>query len=102
MIAPTARQTTSPTAAIAAIQSPEISGRMAALGIDKVPTIVLRHLSAAQKEALRLADNEVVVLDRGTVYVDSNGTTTIVDTLPAGMLYRSFSAGTSGFSCTGL
>ena len=28
-----------------------------ALGIEKVPTIVLRHLSAAQKEALRLADN---------------------------------------------
>jgi DNA modification methylase len=30
-----------------------------ALGIDKVPTIVLRHLSAAQKEALRLADNRI-------------------------------------------
>ena len=27
-----------------------------ALGIEKVPTIVLRHLSTAQKEALRLAD----------------------------------------------
>ena len=31
----------------------------AALGIDKVPTIVVRHLSAAQKEALRLADNRI-------------------------------------------
>ncbi len=30
-----------------------------ALGIEKVPTIVLRHLSAAQKEALRLADNRI-------------------------------------------
>jgi len=30
-----------------------------ALGIDKVPTIVLRHLSGAQKEALRLADNRI-------------------------------------------
>ncbi len=30
-----------------------------ALGIGKVPTIVLRHLSAAQKEALRLADNRI-------------------------------------------
>jgi DNA modification methylase len=30
-----------------------------ALGIEKVPTIVLRHLSAAQKEALRLADNGI-------------------------------------------
>jgi len=30
-----------------------------ALGIDKVPVIVLRHLSAAQKEALRLADNRI-------------------------------------------
>ncbi|WP_372623390.1 site-specific DNA-methyltransferase [Falsiroseomonas sp.] len=30
-----------------------------ALGIAKVPTIVLRHLSAAQKEALRLADNRI-------------------------------------------
>ena len=37
-------------------------GRLAAavaLGIEKVPTIVLRHLSAAQKEALRLADNRI-------------------------------------------
>ncbi len=31
----------------------------AALGIDKVPVIVLRHLSASQKEALRLADNRI-------------------------------------------
>ena len=31
----------------------------AALGIAKVPVIVLRHLSAAQKEALRLADNRI-------------------------------------------
>ncbi len=30
-----------------------------ALGIARVPTIVLRHLSAAQKEALRLADNRI-------------------------------------------
>jgi DNA modification methylase/ParB-like chromosome segregation protein Spo0J len=30
-----------------------------ALAIEKVPTIVLRHLSAAQKEALRLADNRI-------------------------------------------
>ena len=30
-----------------------------ALGIAKVPTIVLRHLSAAQKAALRLADNRI-------------------------------------------
>ncbi len=30
-----------------------------ALGIEKVPTIVLRHLSSAQKEALRLADNRI-------------------------------------------
>ncbi|MGG5819622.1 site-specific DNA-methyltransferase [Falsiroseomonas sp. HW251] len=30
-----------------------------ALGIEKVPTIVLRHLAAAQKEALRLADNRI-------------------------------------------
>ncbi|MEI6160691.1 MAG: ParB/Srx family N-terminal domain-containing protein, partial [Roseococcus sp.] len=30
-----------------------------ALGMAKVPTIVLRHLSAAQKEALRLADNHI-------------------------------------------
>jgi DNA modification methylase len=30
-----------------------------ALGIEKVPTIVLRHLSASQKEALRLADNRI-------------------------------------------
>ena len=30
-----------------------------ALGIEKVPTIVLRHLSAVQKEALRLADNRI-------------------------------------------
>lgn len=37
-------------------------GRLAAavsLGIEKVPVIVLRHLSAAQKEALRLADNRI-------------------------------------------
>jgi ParB-like chromosome segregation protein Spo0J len=31
----------------------------AALGIAKVPVIVLQHLSAAQKEALRLADNRI-------------------------------------------
>jgi DNA modification methylase len=31
----------------------------AALGIDRVPVIVLRHLSASQKEALRLADNRI-------------------------------------------
>jgi len=31
----------------------------AALGMAKVPVIVLRHLSAAQKEALRLADNRI-------------------------------------------
>ncbi|MCU1356448.1 MAG: putative Ig protein [Acidimicrobiales bacterium] len=31
----------------------------------------------------------------------ANGTTTIVDTLPAGMFFRSYSAGTSGFTCTG-
>jgi DNA modification methylase/ParB-like chromosome segregation protein Spo0J len=31
----------------------------AALGIDKVPVIVLRHLSTSQKEALRLADNRI-------------------------------------------
>ncbi len=30
-----------------------------ALGIDKVPVIVLRHLSAPHKEALRLADNRI-------------------------------------------
>ncbi len=30
-----------------------------ALGIAKVPVIVLRHLSVAQKEALRLADNRI-------------------------------------------
>ncbi len=30
-----------------------------ALGMAKVPVIVLRHLSAAQKEALRLADNRI-------------------------------------------
>jgi len=30
-----------------------------ALGAEKVPTIVLRHLSPAQKEALRLADNRI-------------------------------------------
>ncbi len=30
-----------------------------ALGIETVPTIVLRHLSAAQKDALRLADNRI-------------------------------------------
>jgi DNA modification methylase len=30
-----------------------------ALGIAKVPVIVLRHLSPAQKEALRLADNRI-------------------------------------------
>ena len=30
-----------------------------ALGIAKVPAIVLRHLSPAQKEALRLADNRI-------------------------------------------
>jgi len=30
-----------------------------ALGIEKVPTIVLRHLSLAQKDALRLADNRI-------------------------------------------
>ena len=30
-----------------------------ALGIAKVPVIVLRHLSATQKEALRLADNRI-------------------------------------------
>ena len=30
-----------------------------ALGMVKVPVIVLRHLSAAQKEALRLADNRI-------------------------------------------
>ncbi|MCU1356451.1 MAG: putative Ig protein, partial [Acidimicrobiales bacterium] len=29
-----------------------------------------------------------------------NGTTTLVDTLPAGMAYRSYAAGTSGFTCT--
>jgi DNA modification methylase/ParB-like chromosome segregation protein Spo0J len=37
-------------------------GRLAAaiaLGLDRVPAIVLRHLSAAQKEALRLADNRI-------------------------------------------
>jgi len=37
-------------------------GRLAAavsLGLEKVPVIVLRHLSAAQKEALRLADNRI-------------------------------------------
>jgi len=31
----------------------------AALGMAKVPVIVLRHLSPAQKEALRLADNRI-------------------------------------------
>jgi len=30
-----------------------------ALGMEKVPVIVLRHLSDAQKEALRLADNRI-------------------------------------------
>ncbi|MCQ4162157.1 site-specific DNA-methyltransferase [Roseomonas sp. GC11] len=30
-----------------------------ALGLETVPTIVLRHLSPAQKEALRLADNRI-------------------------------------------
>ncbi len=30
-----------------------------ALGVAKVPVIVLRHLSSAQKEALRLADNRI-------------------------------------------
>ncbi|MCC6718569.1 MAG: site-specific DNA-methyltransferase [Acetobacteraceae bacterium] len=30
-----------------------------ALGLDKVPVIALRHLSTAQKEALRLADNRI-------------------------------------------
>ena len=30
-----------------------------ALGMVKVPVIVLRHLSAVQKEALRLADNRI-------------------------------------------
>jgi DNA modification methylase len=30
-----------------------------ALGLEKVPVIALRHLSAAQKEALRLADNRI-------------------------------------------
>jgi DNA modification methylase/ParB-like chromosome segregation protein Spo0J len=30
-----------------------------ALGIERVPVIVLKHLSAAQKEALRLADNRI-------------------------------------------
>jgi DNA modification methylase/ParB-like chromosome segregation protein Spo0J len=30
-----------------------------ALGIERVPAIVLKHLSAAQKEALRLADNRI-------------------------------------------
>ena len=30
-----------------------------ALGMAKVPVIMLRHLSAAQKEALRLADNRI-------------------------------------------
>ncbi|MCB4825233.1 site-specific DNA-methyltransferase [Roseicella aerolata] len=30
-----------------------------ALGIERVPVIVLRHLSAAQEEALRLADNRI-------------------------------------------
>jgi len=30
-----------------------------ALGIAKVPVIVLRHLSPAQKDALRLADNRI-------------------------------------------
>ena len=30
-----------------------------AIGMAKVPVIVLRHLSAAQKEALRLADNRI-------------------------------------------
>jgi len=37
-------------------------GRLAAaqaLGMDRVPVIVLRHLSAPQKEALRLADNRI-------------------------------------------
>jgi ParB-like chromosome segregation protein Spo0J len=37
-------------------------GRLAAaeaLGIAKVPVIVLKHLAAAQKEALRLADNRI-------------------------------------------
>jgi len=37
-------------------------GRLAAaqaLGIERVPVIVLRHLSAPQKEALRLADNRI-------------------------------------------
>ena len=30
-----------------------------ALGLEKLPVIVLRHLSAPQKEALRLADNRI-------------------------------------------
>nr|WP_256476603.1 ParB/Srx family N-terminal domain-containing protein [Siccirubricoccus soli] len=30
-----------------------------ALGIERVPVIVLRHLSSAQKDALRLADNRI-------------------------------------------
>src|SRR5690606_30422065 len=30
-----------------------------ALGIERVPVIVLRHLSPAQKDALRLADNRI-------------------------------------------
>ena len=30
-----------------------------ALGLEKVPVIALRHLSSAQKEALRLADNRI-------------------------------------------
>ncbi len=37
-------------------------GRLAAaqaLGMERVPVIVLRHLSAPQKEALRLADNRI-------------------------------------------
>jgi ParB-like chromosome segregation protein Spo0J len=37
-------------------------GRLAAaeaLGIAKVPVIVLKHLAPAQKEALRLADNRI-------------------------------------------
>jgi DNA modification methylase len=32
-----------------------------ALGIERVPVIVLRHLSPAQKDALRLADNQIAL-----------------------------------------
>ena len=34
-----------------------------------------------------------------TANATANGTTTIVDTLPAGMVFRSYNAGTSGFTC---